>query len=442
MATTLDAAGNQTAPSTFPLRRFALSVPADRRKAIALRGRLGHDPEVTHAVANVIATVRTGGDEGLRALVARFDGASLEPARFRVSDAEWDALAAACPAEVREALVLAAGRISEFHAAQRLPEVRLAAAGAVVEQRTVPLASVLCYTPGGRASYPSTVLMTAIPARVAGVGRVVVTSPAKGASDVSPAIAAAAKVAGAHELWRIGGAQAVAAFALGTESVARVDKIVGPGNAYVTEAKRQLASEAGIDLLAGPTEVLIVAEEGAADPRWIACDLIAQAEHDPLARSVLVTPSASLCEAVERAIADEAPGEVAAAALRTYGSAVLCASLDEALDFAELYAPEHLELVVRDPRALLPRVTTAGAVFLGAHAPVPVGDYLAGPNHTLPTAGTGRFSSGLGTADFQRRQTLIEYTPERLAADAPALRALADAEGLPAHARAVEVRQS
>lgn len=426
-------------PDVFALRRFTPRTDADWAAALAVRGVIGDDGRVTEAVTSVVAAIRERGDAALAEFVYRFDGADLPPARFRVSDAEWDALAAACPAPVRKALELAAKRIAAFHRAQLPPEVRIEDDGAILEQRVVPMGSVLCYTPGGRATYPSTVLMTAVPAKVAGVSRVVVTSPAKGTGDVSPAIAAAARIAGADELWRVGGAQAVAAFALGTRTIARVDKVVGPGNAYVTEAKRQLAAEVGIDLLAGPTEVMIVAEEGAADPKWIACDLIAQAEHDPEARSVLVTPSAALADAVERAIAAESPGEVAAAALAAHGSIVLC-PLDEALDFAERYAPEHLELMLHDPRAALPKVTTAGAIFLGAHAPVPVGDYLAGPNHTLPTAGTGRFSSGLGTADFVRRQTLIHYTPERLAADTAALRALADAEGLPAHARAAESR--
>lgn len=426
-------------PSVFSLRRFVPRSREDWDAALAVRGVIGEDPKVTAAVESVVADIRRRGDEALAGFATRFDGAELTPDRFRVSDGEWDALADACPAPVREALELAARRIATFHRAQLPTGFRIEEDGAVLEQRIVPLDSVLCYTPGGLATYPSTVLMTAVPAKVAGVGRVVVTSPAKGKGDVSPAIAAAARIAGADELWRVGGAQAVAAFALGTDTIERVDKVVGPGNAYVTEAKRVLAAEVGIDLLAGPTEVMIIAEEGVADPRWIAADLIAQAEHDPGARSVLVTPSTRLADEVERAIALESPGEVACAALKAHGSIVIC-PLDEALAFAQRYAPEHLELLLHEPREALPRVTTAGAVFVGAFAPVPVGDYLAGPNHTLPTAGTGRFSSGLGIADFVRRQTLIEYTPERLAADAGPLRAIAEAEGLPAHGRAAVIR--
>jgi histidinol dehydrogenase len=395
---------------------------------------------VTELVRDLIEDVRTRGDLAVDEAARRFDGNARGPASFRVTDAEWDALAARCAAPVREALTFAAGRIKAFHELQRPATARLQEGGATLELRPVPMRSALCYAPGGRAVYPSTVLMTAIPARVAGVKRVVVTSPAKGLDDLSPAIAAAARIAGADELWRVGGVQAIAGFALGTETLARVDKICGPGNAFVTEAKRQLASEVGIDSLAGPTEVLIVAEEGVADPRWIACDLVAQAEHDPEARSVLVTTSARLIDEVEAALAREDIGPVARQSLETHGCAILAGSLDEALRFADDYAPEHLELVVNDATTLLDRVATAGAVFVGPYSPVPVGDYVAGGNHTLPTAGTGRFSSGLSVHDFLRRQTLIAYDEARLRHDVRVLRTLADAEGLPAHARAAEVR--
>ncbi len=422
------------------LRRLAPKTTVDWAEALALRARLGADAKVTEAVGKLVADVRARGDAAVRDAARRFDGVDFTRVSMRVAGAEWEALAAKCPREVVEALAFAAGRIEAFHRAHAPASTRLENAGAVVEQRIVPLEAVLCYAPGGRASYPSTVLMTAVPARVAGVGRVCVTSPAKATADISPAIAAAAKIAGADELWRLGGVQAMAAFALGTQTIARVDKLVGPGNSYVTEAKRQLSSEVGIDSLAGPTEVLIVAEEGVADPRWIAADLVAQAEHDPEARAVLVTTSALLADEVDGALRSEALGEVARAALTSHGCAIVAGTLDEALQFAHDYAPEHLELVVRDPRACLERVTTAGAVFLGAHSPVPVGDYLAGPNHTLPTAGTARFSSGLSTADFVRRQSVISYEPERLRADARILRLIADVEGLPAHARAVEAR--
>lgn len=422
------------------LRRLNLTTSADWNELLSLRARFGFDPKVTSATHQVIEDVRARGDEAVLDAARRFDQVTFGVERFRVGADEWAELAARCPPEVVEALKLAASRIETFHRAHLPIPTKIVREGARLEQRIVPLGAVLCYAPGGRASYPSSVLMTAIPARVAGVGRVCVTSPAKGSEELSPAIAAAAKIAGAHELWRIGGVQAVAGFALGTKTIGRVDKVVGPGNAFVTEAKRQLSSEVGIDSLAGPTEVLIVAEEGVASPRWIACDLIAQAEHDPEARSVLVTNSASLADEVEAALQKEQIGDVAASALRDHGCIVVVPSLSDALGLADAYAPEHLELLIKTPEAYLDRVTTAGAVFLGPYAPVPVGDYLAGPNHTLPTAGTARFSSGLSTADFVRRQSVICWDAERLRRDAPSLRTLADAEGLPAHARAAEVR--
>lgn len=422
------------------LRRMLAKTSRDWDEALSWRARFGTDPRITGPVQAVIDDVRARGDDAVEAAAKRFDQVPFGREKFRVSSVEWDALAAKCPADVVKALELAASRIETFHRAHLPASSRVEHPGAVLEQRIVPLSAVLCYAPGGRASYPSTVLMTAIPARVAGVKRVCVTSPAKGTDDLSPAIAAAAKIAGAHELWRIGGVQAVAGFALGTGSIARADKVVGPGNAFVTEAKRVLSSEVGIDSLAGPTEVLIVAEEGVADPRWIACDLIAQAEHDPEARSVLVTTSERLVDDVEAALAKESIGAVARSALEAHGCAIVAPDLAQALAFADRYAPEHLELVVKNPRACLPYVGGAGAVFMGPYAPVPVGDYLAGPNHTLPTAGTARFSSGLSTADFVRRQSVIQFEASRLQADVKALRAIADAEGLPAHARAAEVR--
>jgi histidinol dehydrogenase len=422
------------------LRQLEPRTAADWDQALSWRAQLGSDVRVTQAVAAIIEDVRSRGDAAVHAAAAKFDQVPFGPDRFRVSETEWNSLANACPKPVVAALELSARRIESFHRAHRPQATRVSDNGATLEQRIVPLGAVLCYAPGGRASYPSTVLMTAIPGRVAGVGRVCVTSPARGGQDISPAIAAAARIAGAHELWRVGGVQAVAAFALGTQTTGRVDKVVGPGNAFVTEAKRQLSSEVGIDSLAGPTEVLIVAEEGAAPARWIACDLIAQAEHDPEARSVLVTSSARLVDEVEQALAQESIGDVALRSLESHGCAIISQSLDESLAFANRYAPEHLELVLRDPLPYVDRVRTAGAVFLGAYAPVPVGDYLAGPNHTLPTAGTARFASGLSTHDFVRRQSVISYDAARLRADVAALRALADAEGLPAHARAAEVR--
>jgi histidinol dehydrogenase len=296
--------------------------------------------------------------------------------------------------------------------------------------------------PGGRAAYPSTVIMTVTVARLAGVPDVIVATPPRRDGAILPEVAAAARIAGASRILLAGGAQAVAALALGTESIPRVDVIVGPGNAYVTEAKKQLSGEVRIDSLAGPTEVVIVADSSA-DPRQIATDLVAQGEHDPLALSILITADASLAqrtaEALDRELSDH-PNRIASQSLAAHGAAVIARDLDEALAFADELAPEHLELLLRDPQAAIPRVSRAAAVFAGHHAPVPVGDYLAGPNHTLPTSGTARFASPLSAADFLRRQNVIEYGAGQLAADARSIESLAHAEGLHGHARAIEVR--
>ena len=282
--------------------------------------------------------------------------------------------------------------------------------------------------------------MTATLARLAGVPEVIVATPPRRDGSVLPEVAAAARIAGVSRILLAGGAQAVAALALGTATIPRADAIVGPGNAYVTEAKKQLSGAVRIDSLAGPTEVVIVAD-ASADPALIAADLIAQAEHDPLALAVLITPARQLAEAVIQALVSEEVGPVATQALKARGAAVIARDLDEALAFADELAPEHLELLVRDPRAAVARVPRAAAVFVGPHSPVPVGDYLAGPNHTLPTSGTARFASPLSVTDFVRRQNVIEYGAEQLAEDAAAIASLAHAEGLHAHARAIEVRR-
>jgi histidinol dehydrogenase len=424
------------------IRFVDLSHPDGRAQAAALRGSAAPPGGVAESVSRIVADVRTRGDEALRELTHRFDGPDL-PDPF-LPPAEWDTLAAACEPEVRSALEKAVARVRAFHAPQvpqsyeqRLPD------GGLLRSLAIPLARVACYVPGGRAAYPSTVIMTAAVARLAGVPDVIVATPPRRDGAVPAAVAAAARIAGATRILRAGGAQAVAALAVGTRAVPRCDAIVGPGNAYVTEAKRQLAGEVRIDLLAGPTEVVIVAEPPA-DPRLVAVDLIAQAEHDPLALAVLVTPDAKLAREVQRELDEELrsrPNPVAAEALRARGAAIVTRSLEEALAFADELAPEHLELLVRSPASHLGRVPRAGAVFVGPHAPVPVGDYLAGPNHTLPTSGTARFASALSSADFVRRQNVIEYGAAQLAADARDIRALADAEGLRAHARAIEVRE-
>jgi histidinol dehydrogenase len=304
---------------------------------------------------------------------------------------------------------------------------------------------VAVYVPGGRAAYPSTVLMTAIPARVAGVAEIVLVSPPARDKSVNRAVLAAARIAGVTEAYRVGGAQAIAALAYGTQSIRRVDKIVGPGNVYVALAKRQVFGEVGIDMIAGPSEVLVVADAGA-DPVAAAADLLAQAEHDPMARAVLASPSAALLDRVAVELARQLAAlprrEIAAAALSTHGALVLTESLGEAVDLANRLAPEHLELLVERPRDLLDRVQSAGAVFLGRFTPEVVGDYVAGPSHVLPTAGTARFASPLSTDDFVTRLSVLEYSGRGLAEAEPHVRALAQVEGLEGHGRAASLRRT
>ena len=389
------------------------------------------------AVSAIVADVRARGDAAVRELTEKYDGARID-ALF-LDDARWSALAAQCPARVREALEVAHRRVRAFHAPQIPGSYELTLEhGAVLRCISMPLQRAACYVPGGRAAYPTTVIMTASVARLAGVPEVIVATPPRRDGTILPEVAAAARIAGATRILLAGGAQAVAALALGTQTVPRVDAIVGPGNAYVTEAKRQLSGEVRIDSLAGPTEVAIVADESA-DPVVVAVDLIAQAEHDPLALAVLITPAEALAKAVVEAIGREQIGTIAAQALKSRGAAIVTRDLDEALAFADQLAPEHLELLLRDAGAAIAKVPRAAAVFVGRFSPVPVGDYLAGPNHTLPTSGTARFASPLGVMDFVRRQNVIEYSAGQLANDRGDIVALAEAEGLHAHARAVMV---
>ncbi len=411
--------------------------------ARALRAFSAPPASVGPTVAGIIADVRARGDLAVRELTAKFDGVQLD--ELFLPEVQWNALEAQCSAPVRAALELAKERVRAFHAPQIPPSYeQLLPDGGRLRCLTLPLTRAACYVPGGRAAYPSTVIMTAAVARLAGVEEVIVTTPPRRDGTIPVEVAAAARIAGAHRILRAGGAQAVAALALGTQTIPRADVIVGPGNAYVTEAKRQLSGEVRIDSLAGPTEVAIVADE-TASPSLVAQDLIAQAEHDPLALAVLITPSRALAEAVRRALSAELarhPNPVAAEALAARGAAVVTLSLDGALAFANELAPEHLELLLAPQHAALAvaQVPLAAAVFVGPYAPVPVGDYLAGPNHTLPTSGTARFSSPLSASDFVRRQNVIEYGPRQLTHDEPHLRALASAEGLHAHGRAVAAR--
>jgi histidinol dehydrogenase len=431
--------------SRLALRRLdARSLGADGVARALDRAPERVAASIHQTVIEILAAVRERGDAALVALTERFDRVALAPAGLAVTDAEYDKAACQVGEATLAALRYAAARIEAFHRAA-MPRAwsMTDACGSRLGQEVRPLERVGIYVPGGRAAYPSTVLMTAVPARVAGVREIVLVSPPSPDGSVNPAVLAAARIAGVTEAYRVGGAQAVAALAYGTETIRRVDKIVGPGNIYVALAKSRVFGDVGIDMLAGPSEVVVIADADA-DPTFVAADLLAQAEHDPMARSVLLTPSAALLDAVEqetvRQLAALPRREIAASALDANGALVLTASLAEAVDVANRLAPEHLELAVAEPEALLPRVRSAGAVFLGYHTPEVVGDYVAGPNHVLPTGGTARFASALSTEDFVKRLSVIQYSTRGLAEAWPHLAELSRVEGLQAHGEAARVR--
>lgn len=392
-------------------------------------------------VRMIISQVRERGDEALLEFAARFDG--VAPKSLRVGDDEIEAAEASCAPEALAALDLAADRIMRFHRRQLPADERYTdEVGASLGWRWTPIDSVGLYVPGGTASYPSSVLMNAVPARVAGVGRVVMVTPARD-GRINPLTLAAARRAGITEIYRVGGAQAVAALAFGTASIAAVDKIVGPGNAYVAEAKRLVFGVVGIDSVAGPSEILVIADD-ANDPDWIAADLLSQAEHDASSQSILMTDSFHFAEqveaAVERALARLPRAAIAGASWRDFGAIIVVDDLTEAAELSNRIAPEHLELAVETPEALLKHVRHAGAIFLGRFTPEAMGDYIAGPNHVLPTSRTARFSSGLSVLDFLKRSTLLSLTSAGAAKLGPAAITLAEAEGLQAHARSIAAR--
>jgi len=402
------------------------------------------DPEIHRRVEEIVAAVRDTGDAAVLAFTERFDRVSLTAQELVVAPTEMDAAERVVGEAVMRALRYAAGRIERFHREAAPRSWRMTdALGSRLGQEVRPIDRVAVYVPGGRAAYPSTVLMTVIPARVAGVREIVLVSPPSADKSLNPAVLAAARVAGVTEAYRIGGAQAVAAMAYGTESIPRVDKIVGPGNIYVALAKSRVFGQVGIDMVAGPSEVVVVADESA-DATFVAADLLAQAEHDPMARAVLLTPSRGLIDRVaretERLLGALPRREIAAAALEAHGALVLTGGLEEAVEVSNLLAPEHLELQIADPEALLPRVRNAGAVFLGRFSPEVVGDYVAGPNHVLPTGGTARFASALGTDDFVKRMSVIQYAQAGLRDAGPHLMELTRVEGLEGHGAAATVR--
>lgn len=393
-------------------------------------------------VRDVIAAVRSRGDAAVREFTARFDRVELDD--LRVPQQEIEASWAAAPLELRDALQLAHRRITAFHREQLPQDISLKGThGEKLGRRWRPVQRAGLYVPGGRAAYPSTVLMNAVPAQVAGVKRLVMVTPPGPDGQVNPAVLTAARVAGISEIYRVGGAQAIAALAWGTESIPNVDVITGPGNLFVTLAKKTVYGRVGIDSLAGPSEVLVIADD-TADPELVAADLLAQAEHDPLAAAILLTTSAKLVEQVpqqlELQLKDHPRHDVAASSIRDWGLIVHCDNLEQAAELSDRFAPEHLELQVADPHSLAERIQQAGAIFLGHHTPEAAGDYLAGPNHTLPTSGTARFSGALSVETFMRHTSLIDFNHEALEATGAAIMALAASEGLHSHRESVRRR--
>jgi histidinol dehydrogenase len=404
------------------------------------RYEAAQDEKVEAAVRAIIAEVRKRGDAAVLEYTRKFDRIQARTmAELAVPRARLEAALAALPAAQAAALAEAAARVRAFHERQRAESWEFTEAdGTRLGQRVTPLEKVGVYVPGGKAAYPSTVLMNVLPAQVAGVGEIVMVSP-----NAAPMALAAAALAGVHKVISIGGAQAVAALAYGTGTVPRVDKIVGPGNAYVAAAKRQVFGQVGIDMIAGPSEILVIGD-GSAPAEWVAMDLFAQAEHDEAAQSILLSPDARYLDAVEASMTKLLPDlprrKVIEASLGARGALVLARSLDEACSLADRIAPEHLELAVADPEALLPKLRHAGAVFLGRWSSEAVGDYCAGPNHVLPTAGTARFSSPLGVYDFQKRTSVIGVSPAGAKTLGRLAASLAEGEGLQAHARSAELR--
>ncbi|MDA3936479.1 MAG: histidinol dehydrogenase [Actinomycetota bacterium] len=402
----------------------------------------GVDAEIVGVAAGIVEDVRARGDQAVREYTAKFDKVELDS--FRVTDAEIEVALELVGDDFKDAIAVAAGAIEDFHSRQ-IPQSWFTAqeGGIYLGQKVTALRRVGIYVPGGRACYPSSVLMNAIPAQVAGVDEIAMVVPPAADGTVNPYTLVAAAEVGLDEIYKIGGAQAVAALAFGTDSIPRVDKVTGPGNAYVTAAKKLVMGDVGIDMLAGPSEVLILADETAV-PEFIAIDLMAQAEHDPRAATYLVTTSPELpdlvTDALRAMLADAPRGEVIERSLTDNGVIIVCPDIVAALDTSDLVAPEHLEVMMAGPFELLGSIRNAGAIFLGPWTPESVGDYIAGPNHVLPTGGTARFSSPLSVEDFIKRSSVLSYSMEALEMDGPSVLAIADAEGLDAHAGAVRLR--
>jgi len=427
----------------MPIRLSSQSADfAERfRKLLAVKRESAQDVELV--VRGIVSDVAARGDRALFELTAKFDRIDLAKAGLRVSAAEIEAAEKSCEPDALAALKLARDRIEAYHVRQKPSEDRFTdALGVEMGAKWTAIEAVGLYVPGGTAAYPSSVLMNAVPAKVAGVPRLAMVVPAPD-GKLNPLVLAAAKLAGVDEIYRIGGAQAVAALAYGTETIAPVAKIVGPGNAYVATAKRLVFGKVGIDMIAGPSEVLILADKtGNAD--WIAADLLAQAEHDESAQSILMTDDAALAALVDKAVESQLKtlprADIAGASWSNFGAIIVVSKLGDAIALVDQIAPEHLEIISADAEQFVSRIRNAGAIFIGAHTPEAIGDYVAGSNHVLPTARSARFSSGLGVLDFMKRTSLLKCGPEQLRALGPAAIALGQAEGLAAHARSVAMR--
>ncbi len=425
--------------------QFLSTTDADFESRFAglLSAKREDSPDVDDVVAGIITDVRTRGDAAVLDLTAKFDRLELTAAQMRVSEAEIDAEIAKVPEAERVALETAAERIRAYHTRQ-MPkdEMWTDPEGATLGWRWTAVSAAGLYVPGGLASYPSSVLMNAVPAKVAGVKRLAVTVPTPD-GVINPLVMMACRIAGVDQVYRIGGAQAIAALAYGTETIAPVDKITGPGNAFVAAAKRRVFGKVGIDMIAGPSEILVIAD-GENDPDWIALDLMSQAEHDESAQSLLITTDAAfgqaVAEAVEKRLETLERRAIAGASWRDFGAVITVRDLDEAAALCDRIAPEHLELCVDDPDSLSAKITHAGAIFLGQWTPEAIGDYVGGPNHVLPTARSARFSSGLSVLDFLKRTTLAKMSPEALRAIGPAAETLARSESLEAHGLSVTAR--
>ena len=427
----------------MPIRLDARALDFAARFHAFLDAKRETADDVEQAVRAIIADVAARGDAALVELTNKFDRVNVTAATLRVTRAEIDAAAGVCDRAALDALALARERIEAYHRRQLPKDERFTdALGVELGHRWTAIEAVGLYVPGGTAAYPSSVLMNAVPAKVAGVPRLVTVVPAPD-GRLNPLVLAAAKLAGVDEIYRVGGAQAVAALAYGTATIAPVAKIVGPGNAYVAAAKRLVFGRVGIDMIAGPSEVLIIAD-GSANPDWIAADLLAQAEHDVSAQAILITDDAALADAVVQAVEGQLKtlprGTVAGASWRDFGAIILVGDLDAAVALTDAIAPEHLEIETGDPEHLAAKIRNAGAIFLGSHTPEAIGDYVAGSNHVLPTARSARFSSGLGVLDFMKRTSILRLDAEALRALGPAAIALGEAEGLSAHARSVAIR--